>query len=296
MNRISDNDKNWGPFTLAPWSKYFAVNFSTGDEEDRRGFRNHLLIVAFGWALRVALPNIVQPYREKVAAPSWDEATVKRMGRNWYFNTDEREFGVTLSDMGNGYDFLQLRYGRQTHDSSTDKTWSTHLPWKQSRCVRNCVYDPDGNLFATEGGRGKFFEFMRKKEECPASYFGFEDFDGEMITATCVIEEREWHRGDGWFKWLKWFYPRKIRRSLDLQFSAEVGPEKGSWKGGTIGHGIEMERGETSFGAFVRYCDKEHDARQGRKYKIRFVGFAEPPPPKPKVAEQTGAVDCQANA
>lgn len=37
----------------------------------------------------------------------------------------------------------------------------------------------------------------------------------------------------GWFKWLSWFGRPKIRRSLDIQFSSETGPEKGSWKGGT---------------------------------------------------------------
>ena len=100
-----------------------------------------------------------------------------------------------------------------------------------------------------------------------------------MIVATCSIEEHEWHRGEGWFSWLRFFYPKKIRRSLDLKFSAEVGPEKGSWKGGTIGHGIEMMAGETPRKAFERYCAKEHDARQGRKFRIRFIGPAAEPAP-----------------
>ncbi len=111
-----------------------------------------------------------------------------------------------------------------------------------------------------------------------------------MIVATCVIEEREWHRGAGWFKWLKWFYPRKIRRSLDLKFSAEVGPEKGSWKGGTIDHGIEMQKGETPRQAFERYCSKEHDARHGRKYRIRFIGPCAPPP-KPALRTEDAQSD-----
>lgn len=283
---MTDNDKICGPFTLARWKGSFTARIMSGDDEDPECV---LMLIALGWAMLIHLPAIIRPHQEKKIALSWDEETVKRLGRNWYYDVTEREFGFSLSNMGNGYDFLQIQYGRQTHDSSTDKTWSAHLPWKQWRCVRNSVYDTDGNLFATEQ-RGDFHAWYQAKEKCPASYFGFEDSDGEMIVATCRIQEMEWHRGEGWFKWLRWFYPRRIRRSLDLQFSAEVGPEKGSWKGGTIGHGIEMERGETAFGAFVRYCNKEHDARQGRKYKIRFVGFCEAPPPKPPIPESVGSI------
>lgn len=89
--------------------------------------------------------------------------------------------------------------------------------------------------------------------------------------ATCKVEEREWHRGEGWFKWLKWFYPAKIKRSLDLSFSAEVGPQKGSWKGGTLGHGIDMLPNETVEDAFRRYCSMEHE-RKGRKFMLTYLG------------------------
>ena len=54
---------------------------------------------------------------------------------------------------------------------------------------------------------------------------------------------------------------RKIRRSLDLEFSGETGPEKGSWKGGTVGTGIEMLPGELHEAAFRRYCQKAITAR-----------------------------------
>lgn len=284
MNRLTDNDKNLGPFTLGRWSGTIMATFSTGDEEEEARCRNHLLLCAFGWALRIQLPNLIPPQRIRREALSWDEATVKRLGRNWYYETHEREFGFSLSKMGeNGYDFLQIKYGPQTHDSNTDHTWSKSLPWKEWRCVRNSVYEPDGTHFATEQrGPGRdFHEWCEASEKCPVAHFGFEDHGGEMIVATCRIEEMEWHHGDGWFKWLRWFYPAMIRRSLDIKFSAEVGPEKGSWKGGTIGHGIEMQKGETPRQAFERYCAKEHDARHGRKYRIRFIGSCAPPPPRP---------------
>lgn len=256
MSKLTDNDKNWGPFTLGRWTKNFSAYLSSGADEDTG---THLLFVAFGSALRIRLPHFLKPFGK--------------------YGEHSKRYGVSLSDMGNGYDFLQVFYGPQTHDSRTEKNWCKHLPWKQWDCVRNSVYTPTGEHFASEEkGKGKFFEFMRIKEQCPTVSFGFEDYDGEMIVATCMIEEREWHRGEGWFKWLRWFYPAHIRRSLDIKFSAEVGPEKGSWKGGTIGHGIDMIAGETPRIAFERYCAKEHDAR-GRKFRIRFIGPAQQPTP-----------------
>lgn len=274
MNRMTDNDKSWGPFTVARWRKVFAFSLESGDDEDPEAFAR---VIAFGWALRCQLPRwLVRPYKEKKIAKYRDAETIARLG-NTYEEIHSREFGFSLSDMGNGYDFFQIHYGRQTHDSSTDKTWSKRLPWKQWDCVRWSVYNPDGSHFATEPRRKKgekgsdaFFAFCRRKDECPTVSFLFADYDGQEITATCRTEEREWHRGEGWFKWLKWFYRPKIRRSLDLHFSAEVGPEKGSWKGGTLGHGIEMLAGETPEDAFKRYCGMEHRSKH-RRFRITYL-------------------------
>ena len=270
MNRLTDHDQNYGPITIGPWKGTFSIDWETSDGEDLGQIEyNTLRIVGFGWAMRLTLPYIIPSHKVKIQA-NWDEETNKRLGRNWYYDITPRRYGISLSNMGNGYDFFQIHYGNQTHSSNTDQTWSKHLPWKMWRCVRSSIYNPDGSHFATEE-KGKFFDFLRIKEKCPTTKYLFEDYDGSQITATCIIEEREWHRGEGWFKWLKYFYPKKIRRSLDIAFSAEVGPEKGSWKGGTTGHGIDMLSNETPTEAFQRYCSLEHSARRNRKYNIKFL-------------------------
>lgn len=290
MSKLTDNDKNWGPFTVGPWTGRFSVEWSSGGGEDEEGYRNHLRICAFGKVFQVKLPNLLPPWRKKVMALSWDEDTVKRLGRNWYWHVEERRFGFALSNMGNGYDFLQVFFGPQTMDSRTTKSWSKHLPWKMWDCVRTSVYNPDGSHFATEDRKnGAWKQWYEMREKCPQVHFGFEDYDGEMIVASCRIEEMEWRKGSGWFKWLRLFAKPKIRRSLDLHFSAEVGPEKGSWKGGTIGHGIEMLRGETPEQAFRRYCSSERDARRGKKYRIRFIGPCAPPPKKVYSDQECGS-------
>jgi hypothetical protein len=50
------------------------------------------------------------------------------------------------------------------------------------------------------------------------------------------VEEMEWRR-----KWLKWTsFGNLIKRSVAVQFSEEVGPRKGSWKGGVMGISFKM--------------------------------------------------------
>ncbi len=265
MNRMTENDKNCGPFTLGPWSKMFSLRLCSGnrfEDEDEPG--NHVIVIGFGWALKIRIPKLINPCK-----PVGD------------YQFHPREYGFTLSKQGEGYDFLQVFIGAQTHDSSTTQSWCKFLPWKQWRHIRTSIYEPDGTHFATEQ-KGNWREWFETQGKCPVSHFGFEDYDGEMIVATCRIEEREWKRGEGWFKWLSWFYPKKVQRSLDLKFSAEVGSEKGSWKGGTTGHGIDMLPGEYPINAFKRYCNKGSN-RKGRTTPLRFVGTCSAPSkPTPK--------------
>jgi hypothetical protein len=256
--RWSDNDHNFGPFTYAWSDRYrpFGVELESG-KEDHLG--NQLRFHAFGHTLIVHLPAIIQPHRTKVF-PAWDEATTARLGRNWYWDEHRRGFGFSFIEGA-----LHLRYGRQTHDSSTDKSKCYFLPWRSWRHVRRSFYGIAGEHIVTLPDRrlrglsieerGKIMDEERAAEVvCPTVSFAFDDFDGERLTATTRIEEREWRLGEGKFKWLSWFHRPKIRRSLDIRFSGETGKRKGSWKGGTIGTGIDMLPGELHEPAFRRYC------------------------------------------
>lgn len=259
-HRWSDNDKYFGPFTYANsrdgWRPLSFI-LSSGDGDEYPGAR--VRISGFGHTLIVALPQwVLRPHREKVVAQYWSEETIKRHGQNWYWQAWSREYGFCVSE---GH--LSVSHGRQTHDSTTDKTWGCFIPWKQWRHVRASLYDTSGKHYWTDIPDARVgtiaWEQNREAEKrCPKMRFGFEDYDGEIITATTHIEEREWHFGEGWFKWLSWFRKPKICRSLDIRFSAETGRRKGSWKGGTVGHAIDMLPGELHEAAFRRYC-VEHD-------------------------------------
>ncbi len=149
-------------------------------------------------------------------------------GDTGFYEMHRSEYGFKYHD-----GLFTLLFGAQTHDSSTTKDKSWFLPWTQWQHVRH----------------EKFGEVIK---------FSFKDFDGELITANTQIEEREWHFGTGYFKWLKYFRKYNVQRSLDIQFSSETGKRKGSWKGGTLGHGITMTSGEDNKTAFVRYCSENN--------------------------------------
>lgn len=259
--RWGDNDKYWGPFTYShsPGYRTLAVSLKSMEDEDEGSFST-IRLSAFGHSFIATLPPIIRPYRTKVT-PQWDAQTIERLGRDWYWDVDEREFGFSYSD---GY--LSMHFGRQTHDSSTTKQKGWFAPWTQWRHVRRSFYGLEGEHVATLPDTGKSYrddpdrwERERVIEDAtPTVAFGFADFDGEQLTATTKIEEREWRFGTGKFKWLSLFRRPKISRSLDIKFSGETGKRKGSWKGGTIGHSIEMRPGELHEAAFRRYC-AEHN-------------------------------------
>ncbi|MDS1138602.1 hypothetical protein [Nitratireductor indicus] len=254
--RWGDNDRHFGPLTYAYDARYrpFSVVLSSAEEEYPGC---NLRLSAFGRTVIVELPEIIKPHVSWVDLSDREWAKQMPDGRKGYTQVDRRAYGFSISD-----GFLQVFCGRLTMDSDTDRTKGYFLPWTQWRHVRRSFYGLNGEHVATLPDTGKSYlgdpgRFQREQEiadATPTVAFEFDDFDGERITAITRIEEREWHRGDGRFKWLSWFYQPKIDRSLDIRFSAETGKRKGSWKGGTIGHSISTLPGELHESAFRRYC------------------------------------------
>lgn len=269
--RYSGYDKHLWPFTLSKhkgssW-RPLGVVLDSGAREGGRG-DCHIAFSALGWTIICELPPIISDYCVRHEATSWSAETIARMGRSWYIERFPREYGFRFSDGS-----LHTYFGPQTHDSRTTKSRVFFLPWREWRFIRLSHYDLKGNHFHTEFQRTRndwtASEAVRKA--CPKASFEFDDYDGQRIVATTYIEEREWHFGTGWCKWLSWFRKPKISRDLKIEFSNEVGPEKGSWKGGTVGHAIEMLPGELHEAAFKRYCEQEHRSKY-RRFRITYVG------------------------
>ncbi len=257
----SGHDQHFGPFTYnrraANERHPFGIVLDSGDDDHSPGC--HVRLQAFGHTMICELPAIIKPWR--LSPGHWD--------------VHSREYGFALSE-----GFLQVFLGPQTHDSTTTKSWCKHLPWTQWRFHRHSLYNAAGALVWSGVENRKDDRNQRAaareaasaaKEACQTVVFLMEDHDGERITATTRMEQREWKFGTGWFAWLSWFRKDMVRRSLDISFSSETGREKGSWKGGTTGCGIDMLPGELHEQAFRRYCDQPHRSKSG-KYLVRYIG------------------------
>ena len=207
--------------------------------------------------LILALPAVIKPWRKWVdtSRHEWSSS------RGGYWETGEREYGFTVYD---GH--LSIALGRVTNDSSTEQRWGWFLPWRAWRHIRRSFYGPAGEWLANEP-HGHWDAQRAVVDAMPTVGFAFDDFDGEHITATTRMEEREWRLGKGKWRWLSVFRRPKINRSLDISFSSETGKRKGSWKGGTVGHSIKMLPGELHEAAFRRYC---------RENAMTFVGITTP--------------------
>lgn len=238
--RYSDINHHWGPFTYSPDSGYISsgIVLSSGYREEHQPY---LRFSFKGHHLLIEMPKfLIKPWRE------WKKS-YRDDGEMWYEDWN-RQYGFSIAD-----NYLHYYYGPSTHDSQTDHAGCKVFPWKDLRYIGTRYYDLEGNLwYFSPAFRG--FDRNPLIEQTPTAKFNFLDYDGEELIATTRIEEWEWEHGSGWFSWLKYFKKNKIRRSLDIQFSGETGPRKGSWKGGTLGHSIDMKPGEDHAQAFHRYC------------------------------------------
>jgi hypothetical protein len=219
------------------------------DAEDSAPTCNFLTIAFKGIYARFKLPLIIKPIITKVTATSWDEETIKRLGRNYYINYTSKKYGFALTNTS-----IIIKYGAETNDSLTDKSKCYSFPWAKYKFIGQTLLNSDGTVYKVLPHNTKWEETRAATESVEKTVFLFKDYDGEEIEASCYMEEREWSKGDLWCSWLKYFFKNTVRRTLDLTFSNEVGSGKGSWKGGTVGHSVEILQGETYENAFKRYC------------------------------------------
>lgn len=248
-------------FKLKEYYKYkhneYGIDLSTGFEEDSDS--NSLNIKFMKYSFWFRIPQIIKPKRVWVDLSQYNLAT-EHNGKKGYWKNIRREYGIMTFDGS-----LHIHYGIQPGSWSRDdpknsdhtKVW--FIPWLNKRYIRTSYYDVVNQshlktYLANE--RANYFEDEFKfKESIRKMNIKFNDFDGEEITAKAFIEEREWRHGLGLFKWLTWFIKPTIQRNLWIDFDKEVGYEKGSWKGGVMGQGIDMMVGESAQSAFLRYAN-----------------------------------------
>ena len=251
--------------------KLLQLNLSSGDGEDYQGCT--LNLSCFGLYATLKLPAIIKPRATKVNT-DWDDETIARLGRDYYYHYDRKDYGISLYD---GH--LSFKYGVQTNSSNETKQKGFFLTWTQHTFISRTIFNVDGSLYAHFPAvkrrflDGHWDNEYNATQNVKKEHYLFMDYDLEEIIASCFIEERVWHKGTSWCSWLKYFNKPMVRKDLEIEFSSEVGSRKGSWKGGTLGTSIVMLPDELAFDAFLRYC-YEHN--------LRFVDIVDAPPEKPK--------------
>lgn len=255
------------------WS--FALTISNPHEYYESGHSKtnycniHFALFGHSWWFRI--PEIFKPRKKWVdtSKESWSKSP-----SGGYWDYTQRQYGISITE-----DSVHINYGIQPGSwSSRDKKNSDHtkvfwIPWKNMTFQHEEFFTPEWSSFAIlsdKNGRTDWEEQRKIREAVNKIKFRFNDYDGEEIIATCYISKRMWRYGIGWCKWLGYIRKPLIRYTLDIEFSKETGYNKGSWKGGTFGHSVEMERGEDPLEAFKRYGSSEDSYKY---YGIKNRGF-----------------------
>lgn len=126
-------------------------------------------------------------------------------------------------------------------------TWS--FPFLTKDWFRTSILLKDGSWEHEYRGDKKDFykeEWVEKKASWKYDYT--DSYDNSIIPTTIYVEEMEWR--PKWLKWTKMF--AIVNKTIDVDFSKEVGKRKGSWKGGTIGCSYTMLPNETPLDCLKR--------------------------------------------
>lgn len=140
------------------------------------------------------------------------------------------EFGAMLSDAGWSESFhltLWLYYGNSDGTTKGNRMKIIYGPW--------------------DWGSAKVSKKIGE-EEIHKYLYTLKSGEKQERKATIQREYREWRRF-----WLPW---KMVRNSINIDFDDEVGERSGSWKGGTVGCGYDIESGETML-ACLRRMEKE---------------------------------------
>lgn len=128
---------------------------------------------------------------------------------------------------------------------NSGKEWITFtMPWDYTWVRTSLLLKNQKSwVHETNGNRMGFYNDEWKNPELIfiETHPYVDKYDGTTVNATIRVEERE--RRPRAFKWTKLF--AKVRKTIDVKFSGEVGREKGSYKGGCIGCGYEIRPNET---------------------------------------------------
>ena len=165
----------------------------------------------------------------------------------WRISTVEHY--VQSLDGSRQFDYSMEYYAKQRRGEPTTDCWQH---W-QDVCTKYC----------NELGLTSLNDRIQAVPPSLQDIFGFGEYYDEYarrpghylppVVARYHIERYVYQRGESKFwRWLLSFTKYSVRE-LHIEFGQEIGPERGSWKGGTLGCSFKMLPGETAAQAWHRY-------------------------------------------
>ena len=162
---------------------------------------------------------------------------------------DSKQYGCYWYQEGWQSQNFVIRYGK--------KSKYIDMPWNLD-CVRHSIKLKDGTwVHSIKGDKQDFYndEWESKKWTTTLPYVDKRASNEELnvVDAKITISEREWRMRK--FKWTTMF--SKVRRTINVEFSSEVGRRRGSWKGGTLGCGESFDESETWKDGFEKLAQRD---------------------------------------
>lgn len=242
-------------------SKFGGFRFSLVSGYE--GQPTRLQVCFRGYWYEISVPFNIEPECETV---TYDH----EQGTRSYIQEHRKEYGISISEE-NVFVYCGAQYNEWPKNKKTLRSISipwrqtTHKSWHQFECWKgypdwkNCITKEEFNLhdrvrYQIENLQDAF-EFGNGS---PMYYFfdAADPYDGTQIRVRATVSKMVWWKGGKWLQHVfRLFNKPIVRKSYWFDFNNEVGPRKGSWKGGTIGIGIDIEDEnptETAESAFAR--------------------------------------------
>lgn len=199
------------PFSTFYFTNSFDISFELCGYFDNRP-RINIDLIFFSFELILPFPN------------------------KWTDECDPPKWGIAIHN-----NTFWIYRGGKGDFSGGNKWWTWSIPFITLEWVRSSILLLDETWEHERRGENKsFYNQEWKSKQKTFNYLFTDKYDGEIIPTKIYVEEREWRP-----KWLTWTgLFKKVRTTIDVHFSKEVGSRKGSWKGGTVGCSYELFRGE----------------------------------------------------
>lgn len=227
-------DKYYGSFTVHKGEVKevgVVVRFSFDDDGQPESYAR----LHFGaWTVVFRVPNVIKPHSAWVDTSKYEWSKGPDSG---YWEHHAREYGLNF-----GTHEMHWRFGIQVSFWPNKSSGVWFYPWEDRKLISHNSIDLDGK------------EHPFDEESKIVAHFLVTDYDGEQIEATCHLERRRYRIGKGIWHWLR-LKKTEVFTKLGVQFSGEVGPRKGSWKGGMIASSSIAEPTDTHASAMRKFCE-----------------------------------------